>query len=223
MREPDRSQDRRHVHDRPAPGLQHRRDLPAHPMKDAVQVDVDHPPPGVRRIRARGQVWAADTGIVDSHVQAAAAGPGKINQRFHCVLVGDIGGAGPCRPARGGDRVDDRPACVVVKVADDDGCARCAQLLRDGAADAGPGTRDQCSLSREIEPNIGHVASPVAGCGVGVGRAPSGMRRDPHQQRPASMRSSGRSDDAWRRQRPGSGPRCGCRRLARSPQSGHER
>ena len=66
-----RAEYRGHVDDRAAAGGEHRRDLGAHAVEDAGEVDRDHGVPAVEREGVGEGLLAADAGVVDRHVQSA--------------------------------------------------------------------------------------------------------------------------------------------------------
>ena len=70
-RKPDRAQDRRHVDDGAAPGLDHGRDLVLHAEEHTGQIDVDDLRPAVQRIVGHRRSGPANTRVVAGHIEPA--------------------------------------------------------------------------------------------------------------------------------------------------------
>jgi hypothetical protein len=144
LTEPDRAQDRTHVDDRPAAVRQHRRDLVAHRVEDAVEVHGHDLAPTLEGIVRDRRRRTSDAGIVDRDVQAAVLGDHAVDELTDGVRVADV-----CHfcVGRRPDVVCHRLRRDVVDVDDDHGCAVIGEPVGDGLADAGAGTGHQSDLA----------------------------------------------------------------------------
>jgi hypothetical protein len=95
-------------------------------VEDAAEVRVDDGLPVVVR-HAREQAVARQPRVVDENVELARV----LDEPARVLGVGDVGLDGPAA-----DRLGDRLGLLGARaIADDDGRARAAELLRDRAAD----------------------------------------------------------------------------------------
>ena len=119
-------------------------------MVYAVEVRAQHRRPLVVR-HLEEQPLAGDAGVVDEDVEAARALDDRVDQTGRLRTVAHVGLVHEGMPAVRLDRAERvLGALVLLAVVDADGRARARQPLRDRAADAARGTRDQRNPPRQL-------------------------------------------------------------------------
>src|SRR5690625_2032469 len=172
----DHAEDRGHVDDRAATCLEHGRDLGAHPVLHAAQIDIDDTAPILGRKLARWQRRAADPCIVERHMKGAELLDRQGDRRF-CIfgprnIAAMRHGARALIAARGGKTLD----LLRIHIGDYESDTIGRQQTRRRLAYSRSGARDQRAVALEtvshpmilpwtsigpaIEP-AGHPAYPV--------------------------------------------------------------
>ncbi len=131
--------DRGDVHDAPGDtGGDHPPRGGAGGQERARQVDVEHPPPGVRRqLSDRGHV--DDPGAVDEHAGRAEGAFGPVERARQLAFVADVAADRQGFPTAVANRRRCQPGRLGVHVDDPDSATAGRQLQRARPADTGPG------------------------------------------------------------------------------------
>lgn len=108
-------------------------------VEDAVEVDVDDPPPAVERIGADRLQRPADAGVVDEKVERGGPLLGGGDHPLHRRRVGHVAGMGEGGAA---DLLRNRLGMARIEVVHHDGGARSRQFAGDGGADPRSGAGD---------------------------------------------------------------------------------
>ena len=152
--------DRRHVDDRPAAAVEHRRDLVLHAEERATDVGADAAVELVgidvgerRRHRPVG-------GVVERGVETAERVDGERHERAHRVVVTDVGGRGDRTAARRLDLAGDVTQRSGVAGAEHHGVTGGGEGLGGVGADASARTGDEGNLVRRCRGGGGHLDPP---------------------------------------------------------------